>query len=132
MWLFGVRADELLLLCSGLVGALLGIEAGIGEAEALDGAVVEEVLGDDLVDVFEVDEAVPDGLGIDDDDGAVLALVEATGFVGADVVLEAGFFDSVLEGWLELLAAAGKATGTGGGFVTLVGTDEDVVVEFWQ
>ncbi len=45
------------------MGAVVGIEAGFGEAEALDGAAVEDVLGDDLVYVFERDEAVPDGLG---------------------------------------------------------------------
>ncbi len=79
-----------------------------------------------------VDVAVPDGLGIDDDDGAVLALVEAAGFVGADVVLEAGFLDGVLEGGFELFAALGRQLGRAGGFVALVGADEDVVVEFWQ
>jgi|SRR6516165_7284484 len=97
MWALSFRR-RLALLWTLLVGALLGVEAGVGKAEALDGTVVEKVLGDDLVDIFEVDEAVPDGLGIDCDDGAVLALVEAPGFVGADVVLEAGFLDGVLEG----------------------------------
>jgi hypothetical protein len=77
---------------------MLNVETGVGEAQALDGTVVEEVLGDDFLDVFDVDEAVPNGLGIDHDDGAVLALVEAAGFVGPDVVLEAGFLDGVFEG----------------------------------
>ena len=112
--------------------AVLRVEAGVGKAQALDGTVVEEMFGDDLLDVTRVDVAVPDGLGIDHDDGAVLALIEAAGLVGADVVLEAGFLDGVLEGRFELLAAVRKATGTGGGFVALVGADEDVMVEFWQ
>ncbi len=117
-------------LCSRLaVRAVVGVEAGVGEAEALDGTAVEDVFGDDLVYVFDVDEAVPDGLGVDDDGGAVLALVEAAGFVGADGVLEAGVFDGVFEGGFELFAAAGAATGTGGGAVALVGADEDVVVK---
>ena len=77
---------------------VLGIEAGVGKAQALYGTVVEEMFGDDLVDVTRVDVAVPDGLGIDHDDGAVLALVEAAGFVGADMVLEAGFLDGIFEG----------------------------------
>ena len=132
MWGLGLGLGGLLVFGRGLVGATLGVEAGVGEAEALDGAVVEEVLGDDLVDVLEVDVAVPDGFGVDDDYGTMLALVEAAGLVGADVVLEAGFFDGVLEGWLELLTAVGEATWTRGGFIALVGADEDVVVEFWQ
>ena len=109
---------------------MLNVETGVGEAQALDGTVVEEVLGDDFLDVFDVDEAVPNGLGIDHDDGAVLALIEASGFVGADVMLEASVFDGVLEGRFELFAAVGKAAGTGGAFVALVGANEDVVVKF--
>jgi hypothetical protein len=120
------------VFCDGFVRAVFGVEAGIEEAEALDGTIVEEVFGDDLVDVVGVNVAVPDSFGIDDDNGAMLALVEAAGFIGADEVLEAGFLDGVLERSFELLAALVKATGTGGGFVALVGADEDVVVEFWQ
>jgi hypothetical protein len=81
-----------------LVWAVLGVEAGVGESQALDGTAVEEMLGDYLFDVFQVDEAVPDGLGIDHDYGAVFALIEAAGFVGPDVVLKTGFLDGVLEG----------------------------------
>ena len=114
------------------VGALLGVEAGVGEAKALDGSAVEKMSGDDFRDIFEMDESVPDGLGIDHNDRAVFALVEAAGLVGADVMLEAGFLDGVFEGGFELFAAVGKATGTGGGFVALVGADEDVVVKLRQ
>jgi hypothetical protein len=80
------------------VGAVLSIEAGVRKAKALDGTVVEEVFGDDLLDVTSVDVAVPDGLRIDDDNRAVFALVETAGLIGADVMLKAGFFDGVLEG----------------------------------
>jgi hypothetical protein len=114
------------------MGTLLNVEAGVGKAQSLYGAAVEEMLGDDLLDVFNMDEAVPDGLGVDHDDWAVLALVEAAGFVGPDVVLEAGFLNGVLEGGFELFTAGGKAAGTGGAFVALVGADEDVVVKFWH
>ena len=77
---------------------MLGVEAGVGKAQALDGTVVEEVFGDDLLDVTGVDVTVPDGLGIDHDDGAVLTLVETAGLVRADMVLEAGLLDGLLEG----------------------------------
>ena len=65
------------MFCGGFVRAVFGVEARVGEAEALDGAAVEDVLGDDLVYVLDLDEAVPDGLGVDNDRMAVLALVEA-------------------------------------------------------
>ena len=110
--------------------ALLSVEAGVGKAETLDGAAMEKMFGDDLVDVADVYEAVPDGLGIDHDDGAVLALIEATGLVGSNVVPEAGFLDGVLEGGFEFFAARVEAAGTGCAFVAFVGADEDVMVEF--
>jgi hypothetical protein len=112
------------------VRAILDVEAGVEEAQAFDGTAVEEVFGDDLLHVFDVDEAVPDGFGVDHDYGTVLALVEAAGFISTDVVFEAGVFDGVLEGGFEFFTAAGEATGTGGAFVALVGADEDVVIEF--
>ena len=81
-----------------LMGAMLSVETGVRKAKALDGATVEEMFGDDLLDVFEVDEAVPDGFRIDNDDGAVFALVKAAGFIGPDVVFETGLLDGVFEG----------------------------------
>jgi hypothetical protein len=80
------------------VRAVIGVDAGVGKAEALDGAAVEEVLLNDLFGVAGLGEAVPDGFRVHDEDGAVLALVEAAGFVDADAVLEAGGFDGILEG----------------------------------
>ena len=59
---------------------------------------MEEVFGDDFLDVASMNVAVPDGFGIDDDDGAVFTLVETAGFVGTDVVLETGFLNGVFEG----------------------------------
>jgi hypothetical protein len=122
----------LLLVWERLVRATLGIQAGIGQAQARHGAAVQEVLADDLGDVLDVHEAVPDGLGIDDNDGAVLALVEAAGLVGADLVLQTGRLDGVLEGGFELLASPWAAAWTRGALVALVGADEEVVLELWQ
>lgn len=132
MRIAGDSGRGLLVLWDWLVGASVCVQAGIGQAQARDGAAVDEVLADDLDDVVQVHEAVPDGLGIDDDGGAVLALVEAAGLVCADVVLEAGGLDGVLEGGFELLAALRAAAWAVGGLVALVGADEEVVLELWQ
>ncbi len=114
------------------VSAVVGVDAGVGEAEAFDGAVVEEELVDDLFGVVGVGKAVPDGFGVDDQDGAVFALVEAADLVDADAVLEAGGFDGVLEGAAEFLAVLVAAAGAGGGFVALVEADEDVMFKDWH
>ena len=111
---------------------VLGVHAGVGQTEAVDGTAVEEVLVDDLFGVAGVGKTVPDGFGIDDEDGAVLALIEATGLIDADTVLEAGGFDGVLEGGAELLAVFVAAAGAGGGFVALVQADKEVVFKDWH
>lgn len=90
------------------------------------------MLGDDLVDVFEVDGAVPDGFGIDHDDWAVLALVEAGGLVGADLVFQAGVLQGFLQGGFELFAVLAAAAWARGVFVALVVADEEVVLELWH
>jgi hypothetical protein len=113
----------------GFVGAALGVEAGIGEQKALDWTAVDEVLTDNLVNIFRVDEAVPDGVRIDDHYGAVLALVETAGFVGADFAFQPGVLDCVLESAFELAASVAGTAGTGGVFVPLVGAEEEVMLE---
>jgi len=113
------------------VRTVVGIDAGAGKAEAFDRAAVEEVLLDDLFGVAGFGETVPDGVGIDDEDGPVLALVEAAGLVDANAVLEAGGFDGILEGSAEFLGMLVGAAGAGR-LVALVETDEDVVFEGWH
>ena len=125
-------AGELLVFGRGLVRASLCIQAGAGKSKALDWAAMDEVFCDDFIDIFEVDEAVPDGLGIDHHGRAVLALIEAAGLVGADEMLEASVFDGVLEGGFELLAALRETAWTRCGLVALVGADEEVMFEFRQ
>jgi hypothetical protein len=110
---------------------VVGVDAGVGKAEALDGAAVKEVLLDDLFGVLGTGETVPDGFGIHDENGAVLALVEAASLVDADAVLEAGGFDGVFEGATKFLAVFEGAAGAGG-FVALVQADKEVVFEDWH
>ncbi len=61
-----------------------GIEAGVGDLQPLHRFAVEDVRLDDLVDIGQGDMSVPNGFWIDDDGRPVLALIEASGFVGAD------------------------------------------------
>jgi len=113
------------------VRAAVGVDAGVGKAKAFDGTAVDEVLLHDLFGVAGFGETVPDGFGINDEDGAVLALVEAAGFIDADAVLETGGFDGVLEGAAKLFSVAEGAAGAGV-FVPLVEADEEVVFEEWH
>ena len=112
--------------------AAVGVEAGVGQAEALDGAAADKVLVHDFVEVAGFDEAVPDGFGVDHNYGAVLALVEAAGLVDADAMFQAGSFYGVFQFAFELFAVFMATTGAGGGFVALIEADENVMVEFWH
>jgi len=109
------------------VRAVAGVDAGVGKAEAFDETAVEEMLLNDLFGVVRVGKTVPDGFGIDDQDGTVLALIEATGLVDADPVLEAGSLDHILEGAAEFLAVLVAATGAGGGIVALTEANKEVM-----
>lgn len=52
------------------------VEAGVGQHQAADGLAADDVRFDDFVDVGLGDVTVPHGIGIDDEVGAVFALVE--------------------------------------------------------
>jgi hypothetical protein len=104
----------------------LSVKARVGEEKALDGATMQQVLTDNLRNIFYVDEAVPNGLRIDDHDGAMLALVETAGFIGADLALQPCVLNGVLESSFELLAATSGTAGAAGIFVPLVGADKDM------
>lgn len=103
---------------------MVGIDAGVWKPQAFDGAAVEEMLLDDLLSIVGMGETVPDGVGIDDKDGAVLALVEAARLVDADTMLEAGGFDGIFESAAEFLAVFVGAAGAGGGVIPIVEADE--------
>jgi hypothetical protein len=111
---------------------VVGVDAGVEEAQAIDGTAMEEMLLNDLFGVAGMGETVPDGFGIYDKYGGMLALVKAARFVDADAVFEAGGFDGVLEGAAEFLAVFVGTAGTVGGFVALVLTDKDVMFEGWH
>jgi hypothetical protein len=117
---------------TGLVRAPLGVEAGVGEQQPLDRAAVEEMLVDDLRHISNVDKAIPDSVGIDHDDGPMLALVEAAKLVRPDLALQTGVLDGVLERALEFRAVFAGAAWPEGVFFPLVGADEKVVLKLRQ
>jgi hypothetical protein len=113
----------------GFVGAALGIEAGVGQHKPLNRTAMKEMLVDDLLHIFYVDEAVPDGVWIDHDDRPVLALVEAAKLVCPDFSLQAGFLDGVLERSLQLFAAFAAAAWPGGVFFPLIRAEEEMMLK---
>ncbi len=65
------------------VRARLGVDALVGQPQPLHRTAVDQMLLHDLRCIFRLHTAVPNGLGIHDHRGSVLALIEAAGFVDA-------------------------------------------------
>jgi len=117
---------------SGAVGAGFGVDAFLGEAEALDGTAGDEMFGDDLGGVFRLHAAVPDGLRVNNDRWSVLALVEAERLVDAHRGAEAGGLGLLLQGGEEradAIGGAGWPRSAGGAYVM---TDKDVMFKRGQ
>ena len=106
------------------------VEAGGGDLQALDGAVTEDVRLDDLVNVVEGDAAVPDGVGIDDDGGAVFALVEASGLVGTNYSAVGRSCKVRFEGTVKIAGSGRVAATTRMTCGPLISANEDVLGEF--
>jgi hypothetical protein len=108
---------------------LAAVEFVVGDEEVFEDAPVYDGFLDNAGNVGDLHAAVPDGLRIDDDRRAELALVEAAGGVGANLRLEIAALELLLEGAPQLLVAVRIATAPAAVFVALVDSDEDVVGE---
>ena len=120
------------MLRNRLVRASLCVQAGVVQAQALNRAAVDEMFLDDLVDVLQLNEAVPDRFRIDNNGGAVLALVQTPGLIGTNLVLQPGLLQSILEGGFELLSAPGATAWAGGALVAFISADKNMVLELGQ
>ena len=80
------------------VRAVLAVDAGLREPKPFDRISLNKVFPDDLLYIINMDAAVPDRIRIDHNDGAMFALVKASGLVCPHLMLKASFLDGVLEG----------------------------------
>jgi hypothetical protein len=106
---------------------MVGMDAALGQTKTVDRATVKEVLLDNFFGVLGAHEAVPDCLGVDDHDWAMLALVKTSGAVDANAILQAGGLHRVLQAVAQLAGVLVGATGARGGFIALILADKEVV-----
>ena len=69
------------------------------------------MLGNYLIGVFSFDSAIPHSVGINHDRWAVLALVQAAGFVDPHPAAQAGLFRELLQPCMQLAFSIGRAAG---------------------
>ena len=97
------------------------------DAEVSDGLAAEEVVLNDALEAFRSAGVIPDGIGIDDSDGAAGANAEAVGLCAMDESLRAAELE-LGEAFFKKLPGGhafieGAALGLGGG-----GTEQDVLL----
>jgi hypothetical protein len=59
------------------MGTLVAVDAGFSQSQPFHWASPDQVLSNDLLNIAGVHVAVPDGLGINNDHRAMLALIQA-------------------------------------------------------
>jgi hypothetical protein len=108
------------------------IDAGIGQPQSIDRPAMHKMLLDDLLGVIRMSKPIPDRFWIDHQHRAVLALIQAASFIHANPMLQASRFHSVLERAAQFLRVLVAAAGAVSGFVTLIQTDKQVMLEDWH
>lgn len=79
------------------VGAVLCVQALVGHPQAFDRAAADQMLLDDGRGIFGTDIAVPDRFRVNDDHGAMFALIQAAGLVDAHLTGQSGGLGKLLQ-----------------------------------
>jgi len=116
----------------GPVRAAFRVDARVGEAQALNRAAVHQVLLHNFGGIFGLHVPVPDCFGIDDDGGAVLALVEASGLIDAHAASQACLLGNLLQPGVQFALSIRSTGGPGSAFRTGIMADKNMVPEWGQ
>jgi len=102
------------------------VDAFVGEAQSRYGFSLHQMHADDFLNVAFPHKSVPDGVGINDDGDAVLALVEATGDIDANRAVQSGAANEVFQGLANPLGTFLTATAARMASRPLIRADEYV------
>lgn len=109
--------------------ALFRVDARFSELQARDWDTVDQMRFDNFGDIGSRDAAIPNRSGIHDERRAMFALIQAAGFVRANVAFQPARREFLLELQLQLPQAR-RVTAPAWIFGRpLIRTDEDVMVE---
>jgi hypothetical protein len=110
----------------------LGVDALVGQTQALDRSPGDQMLGNNLLRVFRLDVPIPDSFGVDHDRRTVFALVKAAGFVDADFAAQTSRFRKLLELRNQVALAVRCAGWTGSAFGANVLANENMAFKGCQ
>ena len=108
------------------------VQATVGDAQPFHWPTVHQMLLHNFRGIFGLHVSIPNSLGINDDGGPVLALVQAARFVDADASGEAGSLGLLLKSGVNGAVAVGSAGRTWCAGRTGIGTDKDVTFKSRQ
>jgi hypothetical protein len=114
------------------VRALCRIHTSGGQSQSFDRLAENKVLLDNLRYILRPHESIPDLLGINHNGGAMLALVQAPGRIGADLHCEAGVRDLPLKKFLQFTVSLRRTRASGASLLSPVGANEYVSFKVGQ
>jgi len=79
------------------VRTAVAVDAGFRQAPPLDRLAFYQVFANDLLYIANLDVTVPDRFWVDHHDRTMLTLIEATGLVGPNPMLQASFLNCIFE-----------------------------------
>ena len=109
-----------------------GIQASLGQAQPLYRAAIYQMLGDDLLDILRLYEAVVDRFRIDHQRWPVFALIQAAGLVHSHSVAQTGGSDAIFHAGVNLALAVGSAGRPRRLRCPEIGADKDVAIKSRQ
>jgi hypothetical protein len=105
------------------------VQDGVGNDQALNRLPADDVRLDDFVHVFRLNASIPDRFRVNDHSWPQFALIQATGFVGADI-FNSELRQLGLEQALEFALTGGIATAARVALFPLIHADKNMFVEF--
>jgi hypothetical protein len=109
--------------------APVAVDAGFRQAQPFDWPPLEKMLLDNLLRITRMNLPVPHRIRVDDDNRAMLALIQTAGLVRPNLLFQARFLDGVLEGRFELLASLRQTAWPRSRAIPFVGTDKKMMFE---
>lgn len=106
------------------------IDTGIGKNQSFNRFTAEDMAIDDFLNIGSCHASIPHSVRIDHHIGAVLALVETSGLIGTNSMLQSAFCQLLFEDPLQLALAGGITAAARMSLRALINADKNMFVEF--
>jgi len=112
--------------------ATLRIQARIRQLQPLHRPPMHKMFVHNLVHIFHMNKPIPDGIWINHHNRPMLAVVQATQFVSANLSLQSRLLHCILESRLQLPTMLPATAWSRSTLIPLIGADKNVVLKLRQ